>query len=148
MSSIHSPRPGNDKLYHGAALGLSILCPLIALLPPRRFNLSTAGLGVSWVLAANYLVQERRIRPSTKPETIDRAGVADASRTLHEGTLADSHGSQSSKGILNSAASREEQPPKSRAQEYQDKLDEGASYGDIIKEQIWNVWNQGKDQED
>lgn len=147
---------GSDKLYHNLAIVVLVACPLIAALPPRRLNLGTAGLGLSWVLAGNHLLRERQNRialshhasglgaqmgAGTKPE-VERGLNAEA-------RAADERNEGKQPLIQLPADTEANRTIKSqRAEEYQRKLDEGAGYGDIIKEQVWEVWNQNKGSKD
>lgn len=141
----------SDNLYHGAAWGMLVVCPLVALLPPRRLNFGTTSLGVSWLLSANYLVQERRHRPSIigvcRTDEDSLAQDKDTGKGEREATTIHKFKdpADQKKSLSQLPTSQVEDTRRRRIEYHQDKLDEGAGYGDIIKEQIWDVWNQNKD---
>lgn len=48
-----------NKLFYNTSLGIVIACPVIALLPPRKMDLYTFGLGIAWFMSAGYVVEHK-----------------------------------------------------------------------------------------
>lgn len=51
------------SIFYGTSLGLTFLCPVVMLLPPRKLDLYTFGLGITWCVSASYCVEQRTGRP-------------------------------------------------------------------------------------
>lgn len=154
------------KTIHNASLALVVVCPLVALLPPRKLDFFTLGLAGTTLYSANYLIAERSgrsiyqhlsyrrtanqaPRPTTsRPDDESVGAVVDAElRHLKE---------ESRRGAVHEGLAEritEETKRKGgwvqeRAAEETDALDVGKGYGDIIMDQIWEVVNWGKPKED
>lgn len=129
------------------AIVTAIACPLLALLPPRKLDFLTAGLGLTTVYSTNYLVRDSTGRSiqqhitGYRPPVLAREGeeaqmrVSDAMR-------------QEKTAIAEQVEATRQQPEarwaKERNQEVQDALDVGKGFGDIIIDQVYEVWNWRK----
>ena len=47
------------KALHNTAIFAVVACPVLALLPPRKFDVYTFGLGGATLFSANYLLREQ-----------------------------------------------------------------------------------------
>jgi len=142
----HQQQDQYRTLTRNLSFGLLILCPAIALLPPRKFDLYTFGLGGVWFASANHLAKDRtgrsilqRVSGSGRSLELrelpsDRAD--ELQRQLRE---ARTQGSQKVYMGGERDKWREE-----RARREKEILERGEGYGDLITEQVWDVWNQGK----
>jgi hypothetical protein len=148
------------RTLRNVAWGTVVLCPIVACLPPRRLNAMTFGLIGATVYSANYLSYDRSGRslwanmtakgsatvvPYTERTNLDlelSRARAEMARLNGErvGVVADGNGSLSQREAWKAQ----------REKEIQDDLDVGKGFGEMITDQIWEVWNGGKkeDQDD
>ncbi|KAM0722438.1 hypothetical protein Q7P37_001879 [Cladosporium fusiforme] len=149
------------KTLHNTALITAIACPLLALLPPRKLDFFTAGLGMTTVFSTNFLVREytgRSIQQhitGARPPIIARENVqadeahmrvSDAVRLERQEAL---RAQKERTGIAEQVeASRQAKWARERNQEVQEAIDEGKGFGDIIMDQIYEVWHWGKKRDD
>jgi len=149
------------KTLRNTALVTAVACPLLALLPPRKLDLFTAGLGITTVYSTNYLVRDytgRSIQQhitGARPPVLAReslqvdeahAQAADAVRLERQEAL---RVSKERAGIAEQVeATKQAKWAKERNQEVQDALDVGKGFGDIIIDQVYEVWNWGKKRDD
>jgi hypothetical protein len=151
------------KIGRGVAIGGVIICPIIALLPPRKLDLYTFALGACFYLSADHLSTDyngRGIIENLKPKwtsTMMDLPTEKAKETqlrlenekrLREGREALKAGSQipKEKGILDKLwmGDEEEGWKERRLAEERKALQEGKGFGSMIMEQIWEVWNWDK----
>jgi hypothetical protein len=140
---------------------VAVACPVLMLLPPRKLDFFTAGLGITTVYSTNYLVRDstgRSIqqhitgyRPPILPKESMQTDEAhtqasDAIRLERQEALL------ASKERANIAeqveATKQAKWAQERNQEVQDALDVGKGFGDIIIDQVYEVWNWGKKRDD
>lgn len=131
------------------------------LLPPRKLDLFTAGLGVTTVYSTNFLVRDYTGRSIQQHITGYRPPIQS------RGTLqTDEAHTQASEAVrlerqeaLRASkeraiiaeqveASKQAKWAQERNQEVQDALDVGKGFGDIIIDQVYEVWNWGKKRDD
>ncbi|KAF7197912.1 hypothetical protein HII31_00626 [Pseudocercospora fuligena] len=134
------------KTLHNAAIATLVACPLLALLPPRKLDMYTIGLFGLTGFSANYLVREssgrsiwqhitrQQRQPFSQPESTSSPSII--------GELQKEGRNEAGSGYTQGSWKAQ------RQQEIKDDVEEGKSYGDMISEQIWSVWNQGKKEED
>jgi hypothetical protein len=162
------PTPNETERYartlHNTALAAVIVCPIIALLPPRKLDIYTFTLGGTTVFSANWLVRERSgqsiwqhvgfgPRPSLKASN-ESLGVSPTEQANLQREI--NHASQELQRI-----NKEEKPSvteqvqsqrqtwkKQQQKEIEEDVEEGKSIADVITGQIWNVWNWGKKDDD
>ena len=153
---------------HNVAIGVLVVCPVLALLPPRKFDTYTIGLAGLTVYSANHLYREStgrsiwdRINASrvgSSPESVSASLPTDRAREFQqqwkeqreaqmqrEGrTTAETE--KAKQGVLDKIWMGKETEgwSEKREKEVQEALAEGKGYGDIIMDQIWDVWNWGK----
>jgi hypothetical protein len=153
-----------QRILRNVAIGGVVLCPIIALLPPRKLDLYTFSLGVGFYLSAdhlctlrtgNSLVQQlnpmRTVElPTEKAREIQR--VLREEREKSRKTLERPESEQ--KSLLQKLwmGGETEGWKERRLEEERKALQEGKTYTDMIFEQIWDVWNwdkkkSGKDDE-
>ena len=158
---------------HRAAIFTLIVCPCLAALPPRKFDAYTIGLVGLTGFSGNYLFKESRghsiwhVIGGSKAEGMRKDAVGDGDGTLpterarefqrqmkeirEAKALAEGRPlltKEVEKGsIVDQVYYGSEKPEgwrERRAREDQEKLAQGKGYGDIILEQIWDVWTWGK----
>lgn len=152
------------KAVHNVALLAIVACPLLALLPPRKFDVYTIALIGTTGYSANYLSRERggppiwqyvagRSASSVESETPVHTLLekADLRREIQhwKGEEQPSQPEQSS--ILHEVQATKTSRDAWKVQrdkEIKEGLDEGKGFGDMIMDQIWEVWNWGKNKED
>ncbi|KXT07282.1 hypothetical protein AC578_2435 [Pseudocercospora eumusae] len=134
------------KTLHNAAIATLVACPILALLPPRKLDMYTIGLVGLTGFSANYLVREssgrsiwqqitrQQRQPFSQPESTSSPSII--------GELQRESRNEAGPGYAQGSWKAQ------RQQEIKDDVEEGKSYGDMISEQIWTVWNQGKKEED
>ncbi|KAJ4376234.1 hypothetical protein N0V83_001517 [Neocucurbitaria cava] len=124
-----------ERITRNLAIGGVILCPLIAILPPRKLDLYTFSLGIGFYLSADHLVTLRTGRGLVQNLSPLRAVELPTERAREtQRILAE----EREKGRR--ALDRKER----RLEEERKALEEGKSYTDMIFEQIWDVWNWDK----
>ncbi|KAF2225816.1 hypothetical protein BDZ85DRAFT_178694, partial [Elsinoe ampelina] len=148
-----SPDVSYQTAIHTLALSLTLICPAIIALPPRRLDLMTAILGGTTCVSLNHLHSERygygvlgRVVPSYRhrnpqafPAQTDPSSPAEREEKLaKERTLGEKvwYGEESKEGWA-----------EKRDREIREKFEEGKGIGDVIWEQVWEVWNWGDKKE-
>jgi len=161
-----------DRLTRNLAIGGAVLCPLIAVLPPRKLDLYTFSLGVGFYLSADHLAQQyngrslvRQIRWSSPVRELPTEKARETARILKEREEAERERVRKEAIMRGSAEQAKEARPfwsrvwmgeeeagwkERRLEEERKALEEGKSYTDIILDQIWEVWSweKKKDGED
>ncbi|KAL7778024.1 hypothetical protein CFE70_004698 [Pyrenophora teres f. teres 0-1] len=130
-----------------------LVCPIIALLPPRKLDLYTFSLGVGFYLSADHLTTLRTGRGLVQSMSPWRAvdlpteRAKETQRILREEReksrkMMERNDGQE-KGILSKLwmGDEEEGWKEKRLEEERKALEEGKGYGEMIIEQIWDVWN-------
>lgn len=139
----------------------AVACPLLMLLPPRKLDLFTAGLGVTTLYSTNFLVRDytgRSIQQHItgyRPPIQSREGLqtdeahAQASEAVRLERQEALRASKERASIAEQVeASKQAKWAQERNQEVQDALDVGKGFGDIIIDQVYEVWNWGKKRDD
>ena len=158
---------------HRAAIFTLVVCPCLAALPPRKFDAYTIGLVGLTGFSANYLYKESRghsiwhVIGGQKAEGLRKEVVGDSDGSLpterarefqrqmkeRKEAQAIAEGRELPKkepekgSIIDQVYYGSEQPEgwkERRLREDNEKLAQGKGYGDIILEQIWDVWTWGK----
>ncbi|OMP87988.1 hypothetical protein BK809_0008082 [Diplodia seriata] len=158
-------REGYAKLTHRLSIWLLVACPAIALLPPRKLDLYTAGLGGMTLVAAEHLARERTGRtilqriggglkqPADHMPTERARQVREMqlrAKEEREAVLRQQAGAQQEKkedeGVLQRVwmGGEKEGWRERRLKEEREAIEEGRGYGDLIMDQVWEVWNWGR----
>jgi hypothetical protein len=140
---------------------VAVACPLLMLLPPRKLDFFTAGLGITTVYSTNYLVRDSTGRSiqqhltGYRPPVVPRENMqTDEARTQasdairlerQEALMASKERASIAEQV---EASKQAKWAQERNQEVQDALDVGKGFGDIIIDQVYEVWNWGKKRDD
>lgn len=139
--------PQDDEKYkktvHNVALAALVTCPILALLPPRKFDIYTIGLVATAGYSANFLVRERSGRSIWQTVTRQQPAQFQVRR--------DEEAPLSVVGELQKATrggSYESGWKAERQKEIKEDVKEGKDFSDMIIDQIWEVWNQGKKKSD
>ncbi|CAK3808069.1 hypothetical protein MYCFIDRAFT_39873 [Lecanosticta acicola] len=127
------------KVVHNAALVAVIACPILAILPPRKLDLYTWGLVGATGYSANYLVRESSGRTIWQHVSRQQPQLLQPTERKEEGQQSVVGDFQKS----NRSAWKIQ-----RQQEIKEDVEEGKGFADMIMDQIWEVWNQGKTKED
>lgn len=152
-------------MIHNVAIGALVACPLLALLPPRKLDFFTWGLIGTTGYSANYLTREQTGRSIWQHVNGTRAPLmqaeaAAAAPPMEQANLNKElqHARQEMQRLRPEALAVTEQVHASQSQreawkaqrekEIQDDLDVGKGFGEMITDQIWEVWNGGKKKED
>jgi hypothetical protein len=156
----------HQRTLRNTAIATAVACPILVLLPPRKLDFFTVGLCITTVFSTNYLVADYTGRTITqhitgaRPPVLSSAGaqqtddaqtrVSDAVRLERQEALLRAPHAQSvdkeKTGIAEQVEASRQQAKWAieRQREEQEALDEGKGFGDIIMDQVYEVWNWGK----
>ena len=165
-----------QTLIHNVALGALIVCPLIIAIPPRKLDLYTIALLSGTFVGGNQLAQEYtgrsiltrvqdRMESISAPKLPSKALEVQAKlreeRAMREGLVPKG---EDVKTVLEEIRKKEQEKKErgllekvwmgaegndwkeKRDQKEKEALEDGRGYGGLIVDQIWEVWNWGKDQ--
>jgi hypothetical protein len=155
-----------DRLTRNLAIGGAVLCPLIAIMPPRKLDLYTFSLGVGFYLSADHLAQQyngrslvQQIRWKSPIRELPTEKARETARILKEREEAERERVRREAALRGGAEQAKEGRPfwnkvwmgeeqegwkERRLEEERKALEEGKSYTDIILDQIWEVWSWEK----
>ena len=153
------------KVLHNTAIFALIACPVLALLPPRKFDTYTFGLGGATLFSANYLVREqtgrspwqhvtgRRPQPALhEPMQSSVMPMVEQEDLRQELRYADQDmkrlQDEKLPSVTEQVQSQRDVWKAEREKEIKEDIDEGKSFADMITDQIWEVWNWGKTDDD
>jgi len=164
-----------QSFLHNASLFMLVGAPILIALPPRKLDLYTFSLTGAFIASANHVVKERTgagllyqlpgVRlPPAAIEYQERMKLREGGRRLLEEGQAQQDARPSVQEQVQKYGLQHRQPEglekaakdiwmggekdgwkQRRLAEEQKKLDEGEGYWDMIVDQVWEVWNQGKD---
>lgn len=145
-----------QRITRNLAIGGLVLCPTIAAMPPRKLDLYTFSLGIGFYLSADHLITLRTGRglvqnlspmrtmelPTERAKEMQK--ILQEEREKSRKSLERKEGQE--KSILGKLwmGDEEEGWKERRLEEEKKAIEEGKSYGDMIFEQIWEVWNWDK----
>jgi hypothetical protein len=154
-----------DRLTRNVAIGGLFLCPTIALLPPRKLDLYTFALGLGFYFSADHLctstyghgvVQHFTPRwtttlnelPTEKAREIKRKNEEEKERARE--AMRDARGQGGDTSVFNKLWMGDEKEgwKERRIEEERRALEEGKSYGSLILDQVWEVFNWDKNKDD
>jgi hypothetical protein len=148
------------KLLHNISLAAIIICPALILLPPRKLDIYTITLLSGTLLGGNQLVSEytgrsivTRIEDFGARRTVEREEYKGKIAELRKEPLTrrpDVQLGEKKGGVLEEVRKLE---GKSEWKEERDRREkeaeeEGRGYGDLIMDQVWEVWNWRKRKSD
>lgn len=158
----HEQQARYQRITRNVAIGGVILCPIIAILPPRKLDLYTFTLGVGFYLSADHLSTLRTGRslvqnlnpmrpiglPTERAKEMQKILAEEREKSRKslapkEGQAADKEGE---KGVLEKLWMGDEKEGwrERRIEEEKKAFEEGKTFSDMIIEQIWDVWNWDK----
>ncbi|KFY30689.1 hypothetical protein V493_01738 [Pseudogymnoascus sp. VKM F-4281 (FW-2241)] len=148
MSSQDSPPPSRETIARQRALlrytsfGALVICPLLIALPPRKMDVYTVAALASTGLSGNYLVGDYTGRTIVDRAKFSAAGFM-AERAEEKKRLQEM--SRMGEVLTSATDSRPKEGWKAQRDEREKKaMEEGKGYGDLIVDQIWDVWTWGK----
>ncbi|KAF4976512.1 hypothetical protein FZEAL_6830 [Fusarium zealandicum] len=161
MSQAQPPLPPRNAFIHNSAIAGAVIAPLAMLLPPRKMDLRFFVLAGAFSLATNQIAYEYTgssiysrftSRMGSLFGTDLPEGAKRTQRLLREHRereLADKRRQQEAddkQGVakkLNDVwmGGEEKDWREKRAEEHRQKFEEGKGIGDIIVEQVADVWN-------
>ena len=153
------------KVLHNTAICAVIACPALALLPPRKFDIYTFGLGGATLFSANYLLREQTGRSAWQhiigkneqpilhaPMQNDIVSKTEQANLKRELEYADQEMKrlqiEKPTSVTEQVQNQRDAWKVEREKEIQDDIEDGKGFGDMIMDQIWEVWNWGKPKED
>jgi hypothetical protein len=152
------------RTLHNTALAAVIVCPIIALLPPRKLDVYTFTLGGTTIFSANWLVREHSGRniwqhvgiasqqplsASDENSTVPPKEQVNSQREIHHASQDLHRAKKDGKPSVTEQVQSQRQAWKEQQQkEIEEDVEEGKSIADVITGQIWNVWNWGKKDDD
>ena len=148
-----------QRITRNLAIGGVVLCPIIAILPPRKLDLYTFSLGVGFYLSADHLVTLRTGRGLVQNLSPMRAVELPTERARETQRILAEEREKGRKALEKQGEEKEKERgvlaklwmgdekegwKERRLEEEKKALEEGKSYTDMIFEQIWDVWNWDK----
>ncbi|KAJ4141321.1 hypothetical protein NW768_000532 [Fusarium equiseti] len=169
QAQAQPPLPPRNGFIHNSAMAGAIILPLAMLLPPRKMDLRFFVLAGAWSLATNQLAYEYTgssiysrfgnrvgsMMGTELPEGAQRTQKIlrehrerEAARKAKEGQLVEEEKPGVVAKTLNDVwmGGEEKGWKEKRVKEHQQKIEEGKGIGDIIMDQVADVWygNWGK----
>lgn len=159
------PTPNETERYvktlHNTALFALVACPVLILIPPRKLDFYTFGLVGGTLYSANFLIREQTGRSiwqhvsqsrqqhvpmsySTAPPTEQ----ANLQRELQTAEKELQRVRQEKESVASQVQSQRDAWKAQREAEIKEDVEEGKGFGDMIVDQIWEVWNWGKPSDD
>ena len=154
------------KTLHTTAIITAVACPLLALLPPRKLDFYTFGLAGTSVFSANWLLKERTGRSAWQHIGMGKRPIvsngiievtpsptitdpASANRDFQD-AVQDYQRLQSNlhPSVTAEVRSHREAWKVQQQKEIEEDIEEGKGFGDMIMDQIWEVWHWRKKGED
>ncbi|KAH6625379.1 hypothetical protein C7974DRAFT_413902 [Boeremia exigua] len=143
------------RIIRNVAIGGVIVCPIIALLPPRKLDLYTFSLGVGFYLSADHLCEARygrgivsQLSPFRAAGQLPTERAREVQEQLRvareeERRKLGKDGEGDKEGVLKKIwMGGETEGWKERRNEEERKArEEGKGFADLIYEQIWEVWS-------
>jgi hypothetical protein len=174
MSAPDSSREAQYRqLVFATSVGAVVLCPLIIALPPRKFDIYTVAMIAGAAMGGNQLAREytgrsivERMRDMATPTPVPRAGRApqdmeQKKRVPLEGVpkpfggrgtasakeTGEGAGDGGRRGVLEAIWVGDERAGWKAERDAREKkaLEDGRGYGGLILDQIWEVWNGGRE---
>lgn len=153
------------KVLHNTAIFALVACPVLVLLPPRKFDAYTFGLGGATLFSANYLIREQTGRSPWQHITgrgpqpvlhqpmqsipVSSMEQANMNRELiHDGQEMRRLSKDEAPSVTEQVQSQRDVWKVEREKEIKEDIEEGKGFGDMIIDQIWEVWNWGKTDDD
>lgn len=154
-SSTSSPSPTDpqadlerwNKLFYRTSLGVVIIAPMVMLLPPRRVDLGTFGLGIAWFMSAGFCVEHKTGQGllwhigSRIPSEGNRRRIAEEQARERGETFRWQGEKPADRGFLKRMwmGNESDEWVEERKRKEQEALDEGKGYGGLIMDQVREV---------
>jgi len=157
----HNEKIDYAKTLHNTAIIALVACPLLIALPPRKLDFFTFGLCGATAFSANFLIRERTGRSVWQhlsqpkqlhtPVSFSTAGPTEQANLGRELRNADQELQRlksETAPVTEHVQSQRDAWKVQREQEIKEDIEEGKGFGDMIMDQIWEVWNWGKPKDD
>jgi hypothetical protein len=169
QAQAEPPLPPRNAFIHNSAMAGAVILPLAMLLPPRKIDLRFFVLAGAWSMATNQLAYEYTgssiyarfgnrmgsMMGTELPEGAQRTQKLlrehrerEAARRAKEGQQVEEQKTGVVAKTLNDVwmGGEEKDWKEKRVKEHQQKIEEGKGIGDIIIDQVADVWygNWGK----
>ncbi|KAK3080760.1 hypothetical protein LTS18_013433 [Coniosporium uncinatum] len=148
-------------LIRNASWALLIACPLVMALPPRKLNIPTLGLGITWLASADHITYEKthksiwqHISPFSAANQMPTEKAREYQRAMREKREAEEAAEtiEKERTLVQKVwmGGEKEDWRRRRAEEDRRKIAEGQGFGSMIMEQIWEVvtWGKGGKEEE
>ncbi|KAK7606691.1 hypothetical protein JOL62DRAFT_510405 [Phyllosticta paracitricarpa] len=141
---------GFNKTANRLSFWLLIACPAIALIPPRKLDIYTYGLGAMTLVSADHLLRWRSGRSAMQAEAAASATSLDGlptekARAVQE-ALREQKRKKKEEGMLTKVwmGGEEEGWQEKRLREEREAIARGEGYGDLIKKYLDEAWPWSK----
>ena len=122
-------------LRYRTSLGILVVAPALILLPPRKMDIFTFGLGASWVYCLGEVADQHGRDPwrgfkryeQLEKEKLESRGTGRVAEV--NGRLVNASGRWKGEKVVRDVQPKEEE-------------EEGKSISAIIMQQVWDVWEQ------
>lgn len=159
------PTPNESDRYakalHNTALCALVACPALILIPPRKLDFYTFSLGGATLFSANFLIREQTGRsvwqhisqPRQQHVPMSYSSVppteqANLQRELQTAENELQRIRQDGASVTAQVQSQRDAWKAQREAEINEDVEDGKGFGDMIMDQIWEVWNWGKPKDD
>lgn len=162
MATTTTPPPtstDNAKILHNLSLAAFIICPALILLPPRKLDIYTISLLTGTFIGSNQLVQDYtgrsitvRVQESFEQRRLEtlrkqqqrKDAPAEVLEWERESLVGKMNMGTGEKSEVLEEVKRRGKWKEERDRREKEAAEEGRGYGDLIADQVWEVWNWGK----
>ena|SRR5437762_2573604 len=144
----HPSKDRPDPISRYIGIGLIIVCPVLILLPPRKLDGYTLSL-VLGTLGGIHLIRQEGAAERAQREALLSGFPTERAAHVHQMFKEKQQRegrNPEERGLLKRLWMGQETEgwKERRLQEEREALKDGRGYSGLIKEQIWEVWNQQK----
>lgn len=146
-----------ERFLNTVTLGTLVVAPILIIMPPRKLDFYTFSLGGAWFAAASYRDLPSRAfhrfqdvggMPRAARDLQERERQREARRLLEEPGPAPEKTKKTGSLLEDKAkeiwmGGETEGWKERRLREERERLANGETYGSMIMDQIWEVWNWG-----
>lgn len=150
------------RIFLNTSVGVCVAIPIIVLLPPRKLDLYTFGLGVTWFMSAGFVSEQKTgqgllwhvgnhipsVRNRERMEGLKREEEEQRrARRQEDGAVQEE---VRKRGLLKGIwmGGESDDWVEERKRKEKEALEEGRGYGGLIMDQIKDVWGVKKEEDD